>query len=1552
MKLTLLSQQNLSVAILPEKCAGRFWVRSKNRAGKFLDIVAVEAQRNAETNGAPQWVLRSNRKFKVLDGDGRAAASIPLSPLALYRIESTDLSMNCVLYTEPLSEDRKQYKVYELTGQNARLTIGREADNDIVYFNDFVSRHHAEIAITSGGMIVRDLMSMNHTYLNGNVVQQEKLKNGDAIYVMGMQIVVAGRFVYLNNPDGMVSVRYPALREYHAAQLPPTGHTFPEEDDVSLLETEYYYRAPRFRQDTGTFELKLDAPPADQDKDNMPMAMVIGPSMTMGLASAATGVYTVTNAIARNDFSSAIPSLVMSLSMLLGTLVWPLITRIYQSRRRKRREAARQTSYTSYLAGMEQLIAQETARQENILRESNAASEAYVARILSPVPQIWERTRKHTDFLTVRLGHGNLPLRANIQCPERRFSLEEDNLTEVAYRFGEQSRWLTDVPVCLPLTERYVSGIYVDRQHLTAYANHLLLQLTALHGYDEVKIALICGENDAETFSFMRWIPHTMDHGRTVRYIATNSAEAKALSAALDPVIEYRKNLTEDKRKEESPYFVIVCLDKELADKTECIRRIQEYKSNLSFSVLHLYERFQDLPKECSAVAGLQGSKGSLTLIDDSVSRPLEFQADALELADMHRAMRVLANTEINIGDAGYTLPTQYTFFEMLDVGMIEHLNIIDRWRSNDPTRSLAAAIGIDKYGEPFKLDLHERAHGPHGLIAGMTGSGKSEFVISYILSMATNFHPDEVAFILIDYKGGGMAKSFEHIPHTAGVITNLDGNGITRSLASMRSELHRRERIFRDVSQQHNVSNIDIYKYQKLYRKGRVKEPLPHLFIISDEFAELKKEQPDFMTELTSTARVGRSLGVHLILATQKPGGVVDDQIRSNSRFRVCLKVQDNGDSMEMLGRPEAAALVNTGRFYLLVGNDELFELGQSAWAGAPYYPAPRTIRNHDDAVTVINTNGQVIAEANIDRFASVKDPPKQIDVVTSYIQRVCEEEGIKHWKMWLDPIPARIYVNDLAERYQETGQEDHAFTLAPIVGEIDNPAHQSQDLLRVPLTRDGNAAVYGSTGSGKAMFLEAMCYSLIREHTPQEVNLYILDFGAEMLTAFAGAPHVGDVILSYETEKVQNLFKLLLGKLSTRKKLFSRFGGSFIQYNEHTVKPEPNLVVIINNYAAFTELFEDRAGDINYLTREGVRYGIYFVLACTGVNNIKFSLRQNFSSLYCLQLNNTDDYSTIVGRTGNMLPEKYKGRGLVRLDKDSLLEFQTAHITGEDPPYQFIRTFAREESAKYNGARAAGVPVLPEQVTEQFLIPGIRPGDLSRLPVGVAKETLEIASFDFTASPVNLILSLTQEWQAFADALSLLAANRCGVDTMVLAPSGKSRLRTDGGSLRVYTDLNRCVEAAREIFSAVLTRNNTYKDALSAGTAPPEFEPLLVVIQSMSQLKTVLSRYKPLSDAEKMASDDTPLNRLQLAMEKDECIYRVYFIVAEGINALTPFTAENWYKTHVGGGSGIWIGNGIQTQYRLNANRKPQEASGELGSGFGFTVENGAATLVKFLQ
>ena len=338
--------------------------------------------------------------------------------------------------------------------------------------------------------------------------------------------------------------------------------------------------------------------------------------------------------------------------------------------------------------------------------------------------------------------------------------------------------------------------------------------------------------------------------------------------------------MNESDIEECSPYYVIFSFSKDLAVRSELIKSVVSSKENIHFSLVTFYDELRNLPKECSVVVELNGEQSKLYDKNDVAGQSVEFRNDIFLSKKADELSIALANTPLNSAASNFQLPNMITFLNMFGVGKIEHLNALDRWKENDPTSSLEAAVGVDNLGGLFHLDLHEKFHGPHGLVAGTTGSGKSEFIITYILSLAINYHPEEVAFILIDYKGGGMAKSFESLPHTVGIITNLDGAAIKRSLVSIESELKRRQGIFAEASKKVQMSNIDIYKYQKLYREGLVDEPLQHLFIISDEFAELKTQQPEFMTQLVSAARIGRSLGVHLILATQKPSGVVDDQI------------------------------------------------------------------------------------------------------------------------------------------------------------------------------------------------------------------------------------------------------------------------------------------------------------------------------------------------------------------------------------------------------------------------------------------------------------------------------------------------------------------------------------------------------------------------------------------------------------------------------------------------------------------------------------------------
>ncbi len=600
---------------------------------------------------------------------------------------------------------------------------------------------------------------------------------------------------------------------------------------------------------------------------------------------------------------------------------------------------------------------------------------------------------------------------------QRKFTLDDDDLQEIMLAAAEEPRTLDDVPVGLSLVEHPVLGVIGDRPKARELVGGIVTQLVALHGYDELKLIFIVDPAEAEDWEFARWLPHTWSDDRASRFVATNPEDLRRLAAVLEPELARREEMRQEEDPADvSPHYVVFALDKELAGKSDFIARILGQKTPLGFYVVALYDELHKLPRECRAVIEV-GAEG--TRLYDKQDTTGAFRAVRSDIAVANDARQLairLANTHLDTMTSAFVLPGMLSFLELYGVGKVEHLNPLARWRESNPVVSLEAAVGVGANGELLLLDVHEKRHGPHGLIAGMTGSGKSEFIMTYILSLAVNYDPEEVAFVLIDYKGGGMANALGGLPHIAGTVTNLDGAAINRSLVSIQSELKRRQAIFNEAGVATETSNLDIYKYQSLYRDGVVSEPLPHLLIVSDEFAELKSQQPEFMSQLVSAARIGRSLGVHLILATQKPSGVVDDQIWSNSRFRVCLKVQEKADSMEVIKRPDAAALQATGRFYMQVGFDELFEMGQSAWAGAPYHPTDRVEKTYDDGVVLIDDIGQPLRQARLDRRRGLRrNPPKQLDEIVKHLVEVAAGEGMKTRPLWLEPIPADIYWDEL---------------------------------------------------------------------------------------------------------------------------------------------------------------------------------------------------------------------------------------------------------------------------------------------------------------------------------------------------------------------------------------------------------------------------------------------------------------------------------------------------------------------------------------------------------
>lgn len=1520
MQLTLIKTNYITNYTLPEKVNGQFWITNRTENNTEERIVSVEAI-------GGHWVLKTGRNALIKNTNGSTVREMRVEPLNFYNIFIVSSGENAFLFSEPVTDDRRQYKKYMLP-YSGRITIGRSASCDICYKNTFVSSKHAELTINGGEVYINDLGSTNGTFVNGRRVSHHRLLPSQTIYIMGLKIIVGKGFISINNPDNLVKCG-DTLGKYirqHISDAP--DETLPDEEHSSNA----FYRSPRFMRKIETATINIDPPPQSPITESLPTFLTVAPAVTMGMASVAMAAVSIVRlANGDQDILSAIPMLCMAVAMLMGTILWPTVTKNYEKKKKEQKEQERQKKYTAYINSIRERIRSEIKYQSEILNENSISAEYCAARIRQKQRNLWERSVGQDDFLTLRLGLGDRPLDCEIKYQQRRFSLEVDNLQEIQYRVAEEPKVLHNVPITMSLRDMPVSGVIGDRSKVTAFAKSLLVQLAALHSYDEMKLVIICDQDEYDTWKFARWFPHIWNDDKTVRYFASTPGEVKEISLHLEQEFKARQKLNNYQSLELVPHYVILAFSKQLADRSEIVKQVSTCGGNCGFSLVAFYDELRHLPKDCSGVIDLSHSTAHFYDKNDTSGDYTPFAPEYYVSGGEDELAVTLANIELDSMAENFDLPGMFTFLEMFGVGRIEHLNCLTRWHDNDPTVSLETAVGIDTMGELFKLDLHEKYHGPHGLIAGMTGSGKSEFIITFILSLAINYHPHEVSFILIDYKGGGMAKAFERLPHTAGIITNLDGAEVNRSLVSIEAELKRRQDIFSRTSKMVGTSNIDIYKYQKLYRDGTVTEPLPHLFIISDEFAELKTQQPEFMKKLISAARIGRSLGVHLILATQKPSGVVDDQIWSNAKFRVCLKVQDRQDSMDMLKRPEAAELTHTGRFYLQVGYNELFELGQSAWAGASYVPSDRVEKQRDNSIQIIDNTGRTIKAlrpAKQKKF--VVDDRKQLDAITEYLAELAKGEDISVRQLWCPPIPAMIYLRNLLKKYdlpRFAGSK-----LAPVIGEYDDPVSQKQNIMTLPLTDEGNAIIYGATGNGKTTLITTMLFSLISRHTPDECNIYIMDFSSQTLPAFAKAPHVGGVALIDEREKVENLFTMVEGEMIRRRSLFQEYGGDIQSYLHGSGDTIPSIVVVIHNYSALVETYEGLEEKLTTITRDCTKYGIYFVMTATSSNAIRYRLLQNFNQLLVLRMNDDMDYSAILGNIGGMRPSKHKGRGIFK--RGEVYEFQTAHIVDEKETLSFVRAACDKLRAGWDGSSARPIPVLPDRVDIDFLTPHIDSAPDGFIPLGVDKAKRSIVNYPLLKQSVTW---LTGESAPLAPHCQGIAEIAAAVDNLaVTVIDAANKFEPDGAiGYNYINSASGLEECAVDIFNEMVRRNNTYKTAQREGTSLPEFKRTLCIINSIDEFCKALS-----SDGKE---------KLLLAIENCQPEYNFFFLICDDASVYKMKKTESWYKKQTSMRDIIWVGGNLSSLFNLQLDKAPRSANQYQPAQFGFIVQNGKAQLCK---
>ena len=1538
MKVYIIKPNKIRKLLLPSKIEGSFWVDDTDSNGIKRNLIAIEAEGN-------NWKIKSNAEVFLINEN----VMQPFAYLENYRflqIHNNIENENILLYASPIELAFTPYDISNIINQG--VTFGSDAKSTIKC--DFLDKLAFQIKRENNKIYILDNQSKYGIYVNDVRVKVKKeIKSGDFIFFAGIQFIL---FLNVNPKDE--NVIYICIGNYWVGKIginllsttlvPPllTQYIESEEElEFPLYDAgEYFHKMPRFIAKIKPLELQIDPPPMKPEEQNNSLLMTIGPMITMSMTSIVTGYSAVNNVLSGNvTWSNAMPSLVISGAMIASVFIWPLFSKIIEKKNSLKNEHRRQKKYSKYIEEKRKKIVEAKKEQIAILNNNYPDLKSLQEIIINKYTNLWQKRLEDEDCLKVSLGLGTTPMQINIHYPEEHFSMVEDNLKDMVTNLGNEPKLLENVPIEYSFIENYITGIIGNEQGVGEYVRRILLQLITFHSYVDLKLIILTDSEQEYKWKIFKDLPHCFTDDLSLRFFATNNDEYKEVCYYLERLFKLRMESFHDNTVKteqfDKIYFII----------TDCFKKIHGFdiiddilknKNYYGFHLCILDSKMTNLPDQCQSFITLNNDEGELNN-NLNYKDPVKFKIDFTSEIDFDACIQRLANIpiEIDSNDEGQ-LPNKLGFLEMYDVGKIEQLNAALRWKKNNPILNLQVPVGKGKNGENISIDLHEKYHGPHGLIAGMTGSGKSEFIITYILSMAINYHPYEVQFILIDYKGGGLAGAFENkniglkLPHLVGTITNLDTNEIKRSLASIESELKRRQTLFNKAREISGESTIDIYKYQKLYREGKLDTPVSHLFIVSDEFAELKTQQPEFMDQLISTARIGRSLGVHLILATQKPSGVVDPQIWSNTRFRVCLRVQEKSDSNEVIQCPDAAFLKQTGRFYFQVGYNEVFVLGQAAWAGGKYIPRDKVKKNLNTSIEIIDNIGYTIKSVETkEKTEVVTTEGEELLNLVKYLDRLAKEQNIFCKPLWLEKMPSFIKVEDLKIKYNFQKEK---YILNPIIGEYDVPNKQEQRLLTLPFSHAGNAIVYGVSGSGKENFITTVIYSSMISYDANEVNYYIIDFGSGALKSFKQCKLIGDILYSDDTEKLGNLFKMLNRIIIQRKELFAEYNGDYLNYCQNSNKSVPNIVIIINNYESYQENFSMFDDDLVGLTRECNKYGIYFLITCNTPNAMRFKLKQNFGLDYVLQQNNEDDYTTILGNVNKTYPSKIFGRGIIKLD--GIYEFQTALVTEKNEIPKFIKEKCIEYNQNTNN-KAEAIPILPSTVTYQDIYREFNKDH--KYIIGISKKELEIVKFDFHKNYTSLITGL--DIIPFANFINAFINQILAARWQQLIVINAEEVPIDMKYVKYYQYIeDNYNENFTKIYNYVTEKANILKENNYNKKIFANLQKNVIILLGFDSFKNKLNN----ENKEKISE--------MMQLSKDLGI--IDFVLIDSVENIKKVEFESWYKECVNPNNGIWLGNGINDQFTLKINQRIEEMKEEVPNNFCFVVERGKPIYVKYIE
>jgi DNA segregation ATPase FtsK/SpoIIIE, S-DNA-T family len=1074
-------------------------------------------------------------------------------------------------------------------------------------------------------------------------------------------------------------------------------------------------------------------------------------------------------------------------------------------------------------------------------------------------PLLWSRRPGAPRFLDIRVGAATQDSRLGFETQRNRRAMPaaQAELNNLVTKY----RAIRDVPFTLSLTEHGTVGIAGDPIAALDVSRAVLCQVAALHSPAEVVLTAFCGARSAHDWDWLKWLPHTSSaHSPITGPHLVAGPESVPLLAQLEDLVRARlvssrggpaRSTGNDSggpgssqaRAADTGAAVVVLIDSRTPGDRARLVELSRMGRAVGVYCVWLAQRAEQLPAACTAFVDVRGDR-SVSVGDSMTSTSTAgIAADGVDeatAARFARAMAPLVDAGAVIADDS-DLPHSVSWLELNDPRIADDPGaIIERWQESTsiltgpaapPAGSgragtLRAIVGAAADG-PHALDL--RLHGPHALVGGTTGSGKSELLQTWILAMAAAHSPQRVTFLLVDYKGGSAFRECVHLPHTVGLVTDLSPHLVRRALRSLGAELTYREHLF---------ATKHVKDLQELEKAGDPETP-PSLVIVVDEFAALVKEVPEFVDGVVNVAQRGRSLGLHLVLATQRPAGVIKDNLRANTNLRLALRMADETDSTDVLGSPEAAHFdpALPGRAVSKTGPGRLVPF-QAGYVGG------RTDAGRRDPDVMIEE--LVIGEGRTwlapeSAVRSAHPEPGRTDIarITDSIRRATELAQLAPPRRpWLDEL-AHVY--DLAKLPTRRRDDELVF------GVTDEPDQQRQSVAAFYPDHEGNFAIFGTGGAGKSTALRSLAIAAGLTARGGPCQVYCLDFSSRGLDMLADLPHVGAVIAADEGDRVRRLLRTLLATADDRARRYAAVrAGTITEYRSAAGAPaEPRIIILLDGFTAFRQQYESADGGrwfeaLANLAADGRPLGIHLILTADRPASLPSRFSSRVQRRLVLRLADDNDYFMTGAEAGALTLDSPPGRGL--LDR---AEFQVAVFGGATGTTAQALAISQLAAAmrRQQVSDAPQVEQLPTIVRLSEL-PATADG---RPAIGVADDSL--GPVGFKPEGVFLISGPPVSGRTTAVATAIIGLDRAAPGVVpVLFGGNRSPLASLGIWQQIATDPAEVAEAAAKIDQAAAgsgTGGQRYAvviEAISEFLSTAADAPLVAMIKTLTRLGHVV--------------------------------------------------------------------------------------------------------------